>query len=105
MVREVQLLQRLRHPNTVGFLGCFLRDHTAWLVMEFCAGSALDLLEVHQEPLNEDEIGAIAEGALRGLSFIHGLGVIHRWGCPIDHPCPIDPKIPKICPIDPKSAP
>lgn len=78
IVREVKVLQRLRHPNTVGFRGCYLRENTAWLAMEFCVGSALDLLEGDQEPLREDEIGAITEGALQGLGYLHGLGVIHR---------------------------
>ncbi|XP_058679054.1 serine/threonine-protein kinase TAO2-like isoform X3 [Ammospiza caudacuta] len=78
IVREVKVLQRLRHPNTVAFRGCYLRDNTAWLAMEFCVGSALDLLEAHQQPLREDEIGAIAEGALQGLGYLHGMGVIHR---------------------------
>ncbi|XP_014117781.1 PREDICTED: serine/threonine-protein kinase TAO3-like [Pseudopodoces humilis] len=46
--------------------------------MEFCVGSALDLLEGHQEPLREEEIGAITEGALQGLGYLHSQGVIHR---------------------------
>ncbi|XP_058716827.1 serine/threonine-protein kinase TAO2-like isoform X2 [Poecile atricapillus] len=78
IVREVKVLQRLRHPNTVGFRGCYLRENTAWLAMEFCVGSALDLLEGHQEPLREEEIGAITEGALQGLGYLHSQGVIHR---------------------------
>ncbi|KAK2510974.1 hypothetical protein Q9966_016763 [Columba livia] len=78
IVREVSLLQRLRHPNTVGFRGCYLRGHTAWLAMERCLGSAADLLEVHKKPLREAEIAAISQGALRGLAYLHRLGVIHR---------------------------
>lgn len=78
IVREVKVLQRLRHPNTVGFRGCYLRENTAWLAMEFCVGSALDLLEVLQEPLREEEIGAVTEGALQGLGYLHSQGVIHR---------------------------
>uniref|UniRef100_A0A8C0VAU5 non-specific serine/threonine protein kinase n=1 Tax=Cyanistes caeruleus TaxID=156563 RepID=A0A8C0VAU5_CYACU len=31
IVREVKVLQRLRHPNTVGFRGCYLRENTAWV--------------------------------------------------------------------------
>ncbi|XP_065511397.1 serine/threonine-protein kinase TAO2 [Caloenas nicobarica] len=78
IVREVSLLQRLRHPNTVGFRGCYLGGHTAWLAMERCLGSAADLLEVHKKPLREVEIAAVSQGALRGLAYLHQLGVIHR---------------------------
>ncbi|XP_064331503.1 serine/threonine-protein kinase TAO2-like [Phalacrocorax carbo] len=78
IVKEVQLLQRLRHPNTIEFKGCYLRGHTAWLVMEYCLGSASDLLEAHKKPLQEGEIAAITHGALRGLAYLHGHDVIHR---------------------------
>uniref|UniRef100_A0A669DLS5 non-specific serine/threonine protein kinase n=1 Tax=Oreochromis niloticus TaxID=8128 RepID=A0A669DLS5_ORENI len=45
IIKEVKFLQKLRHPNTVEYRGCYLREHTAWLVMEYCLGSASDLLE------------------------------------------------------------
>uniref|UniRef100_A0A8B9GA26 non-specific serine/threonine protein kinase n=1 Tax=Amazona collaria TaxID=241587 RepID=A0A8B9GA26_9PSIT len=45
IVKEVSLLRRLHHPNTVHYRGCFLWGRTAWLVMEHCVGSASDLLE------------------------------------------------------------
>ena len=46
--------------------------------MEYCVGSASDIIEVHKQPLHEDEISAICDGSLRGLSYLHGLGRIHR---------------------------
>lgn len=73
-----RFLQQLKHPNTIEYKGCYLRDHTAWLVMEYCVGSASDIIEVHKRPLKEEEIAAICDGVLRGLSYLHGLGRIHR---------------------------
>ncbi|XP_061300127.1 serine/threonine-protein kinase TAO2-like [Pezoporus flaviventris] len=78
IVKEVSLLRRLRHPNTVQYRGCFLWGRTAWLVMERCVGSASDLLEEHQQPLQELEIAAIVHGALQGLRYLHMHSVIHR---------------------------
>lgn len=78
IVKEVSLLRRLRHPNTVQYRGCFLWGRTAWLVMEHCVGSASDLLEEHQQPLQELEIAAIVHGALQGLRYLHAHSVIHR---------------------------
>lgn len=46
--------------------------------MEYCLGSASDILEVHKRPLKEDEISAICDGVLRGLNYLHSLGRIHR---------------------------
>uniref|UniRef100_A0A8C1TY63 non-specific serine/threonine protein kinase n=1 Tax=Cyprinus carpio TaxID=7962 RepID=A0A8C1TY63_CYPCA len=45
IIKEVKFLQRLKHPNSIEYKGCYLREHTAWLVMEYCLGSASDLLE------------------------------------------------------------
>uniref|UniRef100_A0A8C7IRZ5 Serine/threonine-protein kinase TAO2 n=1 Tax=Oncorhynchus kisutch TaxID=8019 RepID=A0A8C7IRZ5_ONCKI len=39
IIKEVKFLQKLRHPNTIEYRGCYLREHTAWLVMEYCLGS------------------------------------------------------------------
>ncbi|KAL0984499.1 hypothetical protein UPYG_G00142300 [Umbra pygmaea] len=78
IIKEVKFLQKLRHPNTVEYRGCYLREHTAWLVMEYCLGSASDLLEVHKKPLQEQEIAAITHGALQGLVYLHSHNMIHR---------------------------
>uniref|UniRef100_A0AAR2JV75 non-specific serine/threonine protein kinase n=1 Tax=Pygocentrus nattereri TaxID=42514 RepID=A0AAR2JV75_PYGNA len=78
IIKEVKFLQKLRHPNIIEYKGCYLREHTAWLVMEYCLGSASDLLEVHKKPLQEVEIAAITHGALQGLAYLHSHNMIHR---------------------------
>lgn len=78
ILKEIRFLRQLSHPNTVEYKGCYLRDHTAWLVMEYCLGSASDIIEVHKRPLKEEEIAAICEGVLRGLHYLHSLDRIHR---------------------------
>ncbi|XP_067882593.1 serine/threonine-protein kinase TAO2-like isoform X2 [Heterodontus francisci] len=78
IIKEVKFLQNLRHPNTIEYKGCYLREHTAWLVMEYCLGSASDLLEVHRKPLQEVEIAVITHGALQGLAYLHSHNMIHR---------------------------
>ncbi|XP_043942262.1 serine/threonine-protein kinase TAO2 [Protopterus annectens] len=78
IIKEVKFLQKLRHANTIEYKGCYLREHTAWLVMEYCLGSASDLLEVHKKPLQEVEIAAIIHGALQGLAYLHSRNMIHR---------------------------
>ncbi|XP_069779258.1 uncharacterized protein [Narcine bancroftii] len=58
--------------------GLLPAGRAAWLVMEFCLASASDLLEVHRKPLQEEEIAAITQGALRGLTYLHSHHIIHR---------------------------
>ncbi|XP_037723875.1 serine/threonine-protein kinase Tao isoform X1 [Drosophila subpulchrella] len=78
ILKEIRFLRQLNHPNTIEYKGCYLRESTAWLVMEYCVGSASDIIEVHKKPLHEDEIAAICLGVLSGLSYLHSLGRIHR---------------------------
>uniref|UniRef100_W5LJ37 non-specific serine/threonine protein kinase n=2 Tax=Astyanax mexicanus TaxID=7994 RepID=W5LJ37_ASTMX len=78
IIKEVKFLQRIQHPNSIEYKGCYLREHTAWLAMEYCLGSASDLLEVHKKPLQEIEIAAITHGALQGLAYLHSHNMIHR---------------------------
>lgn len=51
---------------------------TGQLVMEYCLGSASDIIEVHKCPLREDEISAICAGVLGGLHYLHMQSRIHR---------------------------
>lgn len=37
IIKEVKFLQKLRHPNTVEYHGCYLREHTAWVSVCVCA--------------------------------------------------------------------
>lgn len=55
-----------------------MKDHSVWLVMEYCLGSASDLLEVHKKPLAEKEIATIMRDSLDGLAYLHSKSYIHR---------------------------
>lgn len=79
ILKEIRFLRQLNHSNTIEYKGCYLHENTAWLVMEYCVGSASDIIEVHKRPLKEDEIAAICDGVLHGLSYLHLMGRIHRF--------------------------
>ena len=78
IIKEVKFLVNLRHKNCIEYRGCYLKDQTAWLVMEYCLGSASDIVEVHKKPLREEEISAISSDALNGLEYLHSMNRIHR---------------------------
>ena len=31
ILKEIRFLRQLRHPNTIEYKGCYLREHTAWV--------------------------------------------------------------------------
>lgn len=78
ITRELIVLSNLNHRNTIQFRGCYIKEHTAWLVMEYCLGSTSDIVEVHKKPLREEEIAAICTDALSGLEYLHSFRYIHR---------------------------
>lgn len=78
IIKEVKFLRQVNHKNCIDYKGCFLWEHTAWLVMEYCLGSASDIIEVHKKPLKEIEIAQICHDALQGLVYLHSQSKIHR---------------------------
>lgn len=78
ILKEVKFLKTLKNRNTIDYKGCYLKDQTAWLVMEYCLGSASDIIEVHKKPLREEEISAICHDSLKGLEYLHSQCRIHR---------------------------
>ncbi|KAA0705916.1 Serine/threonine-protein kinase TAO1-B [Triplophysa tibetana] len=98
IIKEVKFLQKLRHPNTIEYKGCYLREHTAWALLSVdkdtcsfgvnnasgrgCFPAVKDLTcfnpTVHKKPLQESEIAAITHGALEGLAYLHSHNMIHR---------------------------
>lgn len=45
IIKEVKFLMNVKHKNCIEYRGCYLKEHTAWLVMEYCLGSASDIIE------------------------------------------------------------
>ncbi len=41
-----------------------------WMVLDYCAGSCFDIIEVFKRPFQEKEIAAITLFSLRGLAFV-----------------------------------
>ena len=80
--REITLLRTASdHPAIIRFHGSFVTPllEAAWLVMEACECSALELMQQLAQPLEEDAACAVLGGVLRGLVHLHGKhGIIHR---------------------------
>uniref|UniRef100_A0A8C3A1M6 Serine/threonine-protein kinase TAO3 n=1 Tax=Cyclopterus lumpus TaxID=8103 RepID=A0A8C3A1M6_CYCLU len=79
IIKEVKFLGQLRHPNTIEYKGCYLKDNTAWSFGVSRSSPLYQFLPpVHKKPLQEMEIAAITHGALLGLAYLHSHNMIHR---------------------------
>lgn len=65
-----KVIQETESRHCISYKGYFIKDHVAWLVMEYFLGSASNLLEVHKKKtLAENEIPPIMQDSLmRSLS-------------------------------------
>eukprot|EP00440_Ansanella_granifera_P062035 gb/GFBE01067253.1/.p1 GENE.gb/GFBE01067253.1/~~gb/GFBE01067253.1/.p1 ORF type:complete len:322 (+),score=41.97 gb/GFBE01067253.1/:1-966(+) len=79
--RELALLQELRHPNLVLFMGAAtLGEAPPLIVSEFCAGGTLFRL-LHERPslrLSWSQKLKAASDTAKGMNFLHRRRVIHR---------------------------
>jgi serine/threonine protein kinase len=79
LLREVELLSSIRHPNVVEVLGGGRRDDgSPYLVMEYLEGETLGQLMRRVPKLGVDAALGIAAEVASGLAAAHARGVIHR---------------------------
>jgi serine/threonine protein kinase len=77
-LEESRTLASFRHPNIVRVMRFFEANQTAYMVMEFVAGNALNDWIKTRRPLAEQALTAIVVPLLNGLEVIHGAGYLHR---------------------------
>lgn len=77
-MREVRMLQQLRHPNVIGLEDVFRRDGKLYLVFEYAEHTILQLLECTNRGLPPRDVRRFMYQLLRGIEFCHSHNVIHR---------------------------
>lgn len=78
LTREVQALQRLRHPAVARVLDAEADSTEAFLVTELVEGRSLDEHVRRAGPLPADELADLAEQLAGALAAVHAAGVVHR---------------------------
>jgi len=78
--KEAAMLASLDHPGIVKVLRSFEALGTAYFVMPFVEGLALDQLAKNRQgkPFSEDELRGLLERVLSALGYLHDRGIYHR---------------------------
>ncbi|XP_064353937.1 serine/threonine-protein kinase 10-like [Dromaius novaehollandiae] len=76
---EIDVLACCDHPNIIKLLDALYWDGQLWILVEFCAGGAVDaaILEL-EKGLTEEQIRAACKQLLLALQYLHGCRIIHR---------------------------
>lgn len=77
LLKEAQILSRLRHPNIVSVLDVFEENGTAYMVMEFVTGDTLKEMIKRRGRLTEAETLGYASQLLEAVAEIHRHNVLH----------------------------
>ncbi|RVE76304.1 hypothetical protein OJAV_G00009140 [Oryzias javanicus] len=76
---EIDILASCDHQNIVKLLDAFYYESKLWILIEFCAGGAVDAVMLELErPLTEPQIRAVCRQTLQALDYLHENKIIHR---------------------------
>ncbi|XP_058507937.1 STE20-like serine/threonine-protein kinase isoform X3 [Solea solea] len=76
---EIEILASCDHHHIVKLLDAFYFEGKLWILIEFCAGGAVDAIMLELErPLTEPQIRVVCKQTLDALCYLHENKVIHR---------------------------
>uniref|UniRef100_A0A8C5QPX9 non-specific serine/threonine protein kinase n=1 Tax=Leptobrachium leishanense TaxID=445787 RepID=A0A8C5QPX9_9ANUR len=76
---EIDILASCDHPHIVKLLDAFYYENNLWILIEFCAGGAVDAVMLELErPLTEPQIRVVCKQTLEALRYLHESKIIHR---------------------------
>jgi len=78
--KEIDILKESSDcPYIVKYFGCYIKESTLMIVMEFCdGGSCLDIMNSCKKTITEDQISVIVAHMVQGLAYLHSHRILHR---------------------------
>eukprot|EP01017_Pseudomicrothorax_dubius_P030817 TRINITY_DN3871_c0_g7_i2.p1 TRINITY_DN3871_c0_g7~~TRINITY_DN3871_c0_g7_i2.p1 ORF type:complete len:584 (+),score=78.05 TRINITY_DN3871_c0_g7_i2:108-1859(+) len=78
VMREIQILKLLRHPNIIQLYEIIESDYEYYLIMEHASGGELFDYIVKMGRVSEDEARKFLQQLLSGIEYLHSMNIVHR---------------------------
>jgi hypothetical protein len=78
VIREAQLLARVRHPNVITVHGALEANGQIGIWMDFLHGRTLDRVVVDEGPMSAAEAVIVGDSLCQALAAVHRGGLLHR---------------------------
>ena len=80
VIKEIELLKKLEHPNIVKYYNYLKEDENIYIIMEYLEGGTLKhYIQENSENINEDIARKIIKQLLSALSYLHySCDICHR---------------------------
>lgn len=77
-IRELKLLQEVRHPNVVSVYDSYIKHDNLYMVMEVLPNDLEKLIRDGRLTLTQAHIKTILAMILKGMAHIHFKNIMHR---------------------------
>lgn len=78
LMREVEVISSLNHPNIIKFYESYYDNHYFHIVMELCTGTELFKYIIKDKRISEQIVSKIIYKLLIAIAYCHSKGVTHR---------------------------
>ena len=78
LIREVEILSTLNHPNIIKFYETYHDKYYFHIVMELCSGKEIFEKIVSDGKISEKMVSQIITKVLHAISYCHSKGITHR---------------------------
>ncbi|BBM96818.1 hypothetical protein MPTK1_1g00950 [Marchantia polymorpha subsp. ruderalis] len=76
--REIQVLEKVQHPNCICFKECFFTSKSVYLITELVTGGELLERVLAKGRYTELEAATTINQVLNGVAYLHSIGIVHR---------------------------